>query len=213
MPRLKLTDTERLILANQYEILAALKNDDSYGRIAEELRDGQEWLYQQHFDYFSPNMQEEDAEFVVTIVGIYSDLRDSYERLADKSGIEPHQVEFPGFDGNNEGELLSFARALRKSNRFIDTLPEHGKNSHMPTRDIYSRMISKWEELGKPHFPLSKEQISALLAARLNFGVSTTETQLYSSPCLLKRHSISQALFSAWFVVSLGFACCRHAGF
>nr|ACN22674.1 hypothetical protein [uncultured bacterium] len=40
MPRLKLTDTERLILANQYEILAALKNDDSYGRIAEELRDG-----------------------------------------------------------------------------------------------------------------------------------------------------------------------------
>nr|ACN22657.1 conserved hypothetical protein [uncultured bacterium] len=166
MPRLKLTDTERLILANQYEILAALKNDDSYGRIAGELRDGQEWLYQQHFDYFSPNMQEEDAEFVVTIVGIYSDLRDSYERLADKSGIEPHQVEFPGFDGNNEGELPSFARALRKSNRFIDTLPEHGKDSHMPTRDIYSRMISKWEELGKPHFPLSKEQISALLAAR-----------------------------------------------
>jgi uncharacterized protein YfbU (UPF0304 family) len=166
MPRLKLTDTERLILANQYEILASLKDDDSYTRIAEELRDGHEWLYQQHFDYFSPNMHAEDAEFVVTILGIYSDLRDSYEQLADKSGIEPHQVEFPGFDGNNEGELLSFARALRKRERFIDTLPEHGKNSHMPTRDIYGRMIAKWKELGEPHFPLSKEQIAALLAAR-----------------------------------------------
>ena len=167
MPRLKLTDTERLILANQYEILAALKNDDSYARISEELRDGHAWLYQQHFDYFSSsNMREDDAEFVVTILGSYSDLRDSYEQLADKSGIEPHQVEFPGFDGNNEGELLSFARALRKSERFIDTLPEHGKNSHMPTRDIYGRMIAKWEELGKPHFPLSKEQIAALLSAR-----------------------------------------------
>lgn len=166
MPRLKLTDTERLILANQYEILAALKSDDSYSRIAEELRDGHEWLYQEHFDYLSPNLHEEDAEFVVTILGIYSDLRDSYEQLVDKSGMERHQVQFPGFDGNNESELLAFTRALRKSNRFIDTLPEQGKNSHMPTRDIYDRMIAKWDELGKPHFPLSKEQIAELLAAR-----------------------------------------------
>jgi uncharacterized protein YfbU (UPF0304 family) len=166
MPRLKITDTERLILANQYEILATLKEDDSYAHLAEELRDGHEWLYQQHFDYLSPNMREEDSEFVVTILGIYSDLHDSYEQLSDKSGIEPRQVQFPGFDGNNEGELLSFSRALRKSARFIDTLPEHGKNSHMPTREIYGRMIAKWEELGKPRFPLSKEQISELLAAR-----------------------------------------------
>ena len=166
MSQLKLTDTERLILANQYEILATLKDDDSYARLAEELCDGHEWLYQQHFDYFSPNMREEDAEFVVTILGIYSDLRESYQQLDDKSGIEPYQVEFPGFDGNNEGELLAFSRALRNSDRFVDTVPERGKNSHMPTRDIYSRMMEKWEELGKPHFPLSREQILTLLAAR-----------------------------------------------
>ena len=42
-------------------------------------------------------------------------------------------------------------------------------------------------------------------------NVSTTETQLYSSPCLFKRHSVSQALFSAWFVVSPGFACWCYA--
>lgn len=30
MSRIKLTDIERLILANQYEILAELKNDESY---------------------------------------------------------------------------------------------------------------------------------------------------------------------------------------
>lgn len=166
MPHLELTDTDRLILANQYEILAILKNDDSYARLAEELRDGHAWLYQQHFDYFSPNMDDEDAKFVLTILGIYSDLRDSYEQLSDKSGIEPHQVKFPGFDGNNEGELLSFARALRKGGRFVDTLPEHGKNSHMPTREIYGRMIAEWDKLGKPQFPLSKDQIAEILAAR-----------------------------------------------
>ena len=50
-------------------------------------------------------------------------------------------------------------------------------------------------------------------AARLNSGVSTTENPLYSSPCLFKQHLFSQALLSAWFVVFLGFAFCRHAGF
>ena len=38
------------------------------------------------------------------------------------------------------------------------------------------------------------------------------KTNLFS-PCLFKRHSISQALFSAWFVVCMGFACWYHAGF
>ena len=37
------------------------------------------------------------------------------------------------------------------------------------------------------------------------------KTNLFS-PCLFKRHSVSQALCSAWFVVSLGFACWRYAG-
>ena len=48
-------------------------------RIAEELRDGQEWLYQPSADYFRPICKKK-MQVVVTIVGIYSDLRDSYER-------------------------------------------------------------------------------------------------------------------------------------
>ena len=166
MPKLKLTDTERLMLANQFEILGTLKKDHGYTRLAEQLRDGHEWLYQQNFEYLSPNLPEEDAELVLTVLGIYSEMRDSYVGLADKTGIEPHQVEFPGFDGNNEGELLRFSRALRESDRFVDTIPERGKNSHMPTRDIYGRMIDAWREMGEPRYPFTREQILELLAAR-----------------------------------------------
>ena len=168
MARIKLTDIERLMLANQYEILSLLKKEGSYARVAEELREGHEWLYSQSFDYFSPNMPESDAEHVVTILGIFSDLRDSYAQLADKSGIEPHQVQFSGFDGNNESDLLCFSRALRKSDRFVETISEHGKNSHMPTTDTYRRMIAKWRELGEPHYPYDKETMLAILAARVH---------------------------------------------
>ena len=166
MARLKLTDTERLILANQYEILAVLKNDESHERLSNELLSGHEWLYSQSFDHVSENLSNSDAEHVVTILGIFGDLRDSYEKFTDKSGIEAREVNFPGFDGNNESDLYSFARALWKHERFTNVLTEHAVNSHMPTTDMYQRMIAKWAELGKPHYPYSKEQMVAILGAR-----------------------------------------------
>lgn len=168
MSNINLTDVERLILANQYEILSILKEDDGYERLAEELRDGHEWLYSQSLEHVSSNMPAEEADYVITILGIYSDLRDSYEKLEDKSDIKSHQVEFPGFDGNNESDLLSFSKALRKHDRFTETLPEHGKNSHMPTTDIYRRMISKWNELGRPNYPYDKETILNILNERIH---------------------------------------------
>ena len=42
-------------------------------------------------------------------------------------------------------------------------------------------------------------------------SLAPKKTNLFS-PCLFKRHSVSQALCSAWFAVSPGFACWHHAG-
>ena len=65
--------------------------------------------------------------------------------------------------------------------------------------------------LGAPFWPsgLTLRSSGPAFCGPLTLAVSTTETQLYSSPCLFKRHSVSQALFSAGFVVFLGFACWR----
>lgn len=168
MTRVKLTDTERLLLANQYEILAELKDDESYSRLSEQLRDGHEWLYAQAFEWLSPNLPSDQAEYVLTILGIFSDLKDSFTELQDKSGIEARSVEFPGFDGNNEGELLTFSKALYDADRFTSTIPKGGKNSHFPTTDLYSRIIAKWRDLGEPSYPYSREIILALIAARIH---------------------------------------------
>lgn len=166
MAKLELTDTERLILANQYEILSLLRDgDESLARLAENLRDGHKWIYEEKLR-ISENLSDQDAEHVLAILGIYSDLRDSYNELADKSGIEERTVTFPGFDGNNESELLSFSRALSANGNYQQTIGDTARNSHMPTRDIYSRMIGEWRRLGKPHYPYTKEQIVAILGAR-----------------------------------------------
>ncbi len=168
MSDLKLTDAERLILANQYEILGHIKKDEHYTQMSETLRDGHEWLYQQYFESLSENLPENKAMHVLEILGIYGDLRDSFDKLSDKSEIEESQLNFPGFDGNNEAELLSFSRALRKHGRFETTIGPAAKNSHMPTTEVYARMINAWKGLGEPKYPYTREQIIAILDARIH---------------------------------------------
>ena len=166
MAQLKLTDIERLLLANQYEILGLLKKDDGYTGMAENLRDGHSWIYEQNATRVADNLSDEDAEHVLAILGIYSDLRDSYQQLGDKAGIDEHLVSFPGFDGNNEAELLHFSSALSKNGNFAETIGKDGRNSHMPTSDMYRRQIVEWRSMGSPTYPLSKGQILKIIGAR-----------------------------------------------
>jgi uncharacterized protein YfbU (UPF0304 family) len=163
---MELTDAERLILSNQYQLLAKLEDDDHYALMAETLRNGHKWLYEEYFQHLQPDLDDDKAEFVVDILDIYSAMRSSYRDLEDQSGVDADDVKFPGFDGNNEAELLVFADALLKHRRFEDTLRKHGNNSHMPTVDGYRRMIQTWEDMGRPTYPYSKEQIQELLEAR-----------------------------------------------
>ena len=166
MATLHLTNTERLLLANQYEILGILKRDDSYTQMASNLRDGYKWLYQQHATQIEDDLSDEDAEHVLAILDIYTDLRHSYNQLSDKSEIDKEALVFPGFDGNNETELLGFAEALAKNGTYSDTIGKPAKNSHMPTTEMYKRQIEQWKALGSPRAPLSKAQILSIIAAR-----------------------------------------------
>lgn len=164
---MELTDTERLILSNQYQLLAKLENDDHYALMAETLRRGYKWLYDEYLEQsLWPKVDDDKCEFVVSVLDLYSTMKSSYEALEDKSGIEAHEVEFPGFDGNNETELMGFADYLQKHRRFEDVLQKGRKNSHMPTVEIYSRMLQAKHDLGDTDYPYSKEQIRQLLDAR-----------------------------------------------
>lgn len=164
--KIELTDKERLFLANQHEILGHLNTDNSdyHFKLAEQLRDGHEWLYSQSFDYFSENLPSEDTDLVLDILQVYELIGDTYSRLSDKSGISATQVKFPGFDGNNESEFMSFVDALEKDNRYVDVIQAGNRNSHSAKVHVYERMIAKWQELGKP-YTLTKEQLIEILEA------------------------------------------------
>ncbi len=94
--KIELTDKERLFLANQHEILGHLNKDNSdyHFKLAEQLRDGHEWLYSQSFDNFSENLPDDAAELVLNILQIYEMIQDAYDGLSDKSLISEHQIKF-----------------------------------------------------------------------------------------------------------------------
>lgn len=160
---IELTDKERLFLANQYEILGLLKNEDYYSELAEQLRDGHKWLYEQSFDVIYPNFPEENANLVLEILELYEVISDSYEALTDKSNIDAKKVLFSGFDGNYETEFMGFVDALKKNNRFVSVIESGTRNSHSPKAHVYESMLNKWEELDKSR-QLTKEQLLDILS-------------------------------------------------
>lgn len=152
------TDTERVILANQYEILGKLGNEQAYLDLAENLRDGHEWIYDQKISV-SPIFTKEQSDFVVSILGLYEVIQDSFDALSDKGSLTEDRVKFPGFDGNNEGEYKRFFSALVENDQF--THVKANTNSHMQKISTYKNMLDKWESLGKG-YTLSLDDIEAI---------------------------------------------------
>src|SRR5688572_11308638 len=102
--KLQLTPTERLLLSNQYAILGKLYPDEApYFAEAREIVDsGYEGMYSHLTRSMSEEaLSDEECTEVLNVMTMFSCLKDAYEGLADKSGINPDDVRFEGFDGNN----------------------------------------------------------------------------------------------------------------
>lgn len=155
---MKFTDAERVILANQYEILGKLNNEKTYLDLAENLRDGHEWIYDQKISV-SPIFTKEQSDFVVSILDLYEVIQDSFDALSDKGSLTEDRVKFPGFDGNNEGEYKRFFSALVENDQFAHV--KANTNSHMQKISTYKNMLDKWESLGKG-YTLSLDDIEAI---------------------------------------------------
>ncbi|AVF44224.1 YfbU family protein [Acinetobacter nosocomialis] len=161
-----LTDTERLILANQYELLSKLAESEYeteyFLRVSKQLKDGHKWLYQQIFDSIGENLDDESANFVVNVLSLHRALLNSYEQLKVKNQLKKADVTFKGFDGNNEGELMYFAEALGDAGRFSEVIESGELNSHFPMTSKYQKMLTKWKEL-EQEYELSEDQILQII--------------------------------------------------
>ncbi len=156
---MELSQKDRLILLNQYLILEKLypENKEYYEKVKHILENGYELMYDYILRLPDPTSKEICQE-VFDILEMYRNLNDSFRNLVDKSGIDKDDINFNGFDGNNEGDHLSLTDFLiNEDNRYSEFKREE-LNSHYPTLKNYRNMLIKWKSKGGYH-SLSQDEI------------------------------------------------------
>lgn len=158
-----LSNFERLSLINQFRTLALLDKSDAptYLRHAKALERGYSGQYE-FLENLSPEMSQEDCDFVVDVLDMYDALQTSVTQLGAGAGIADSKVRFLGFDGNNEGRFMGYSRFIVEGGQFdyLDMNKDH--NSHMPMVQSYKQMLKKWRALGESH-AMPAGDVSAVL--------------------------------------------------
>lgn len=168
---MKLSKIERQILVNQFTILAQLipSDRDYYKRCQDVFKNGYALEYAFHIKV-DEEVDEETCTFVRRVLSMFDDIQRVLDRDDSLAKREPGAL-FMGFDGNNEPAHLGYLRFLFEEGfAYLLRSNPHDLNSHMPTRDIYARMLHVYDkyanDYGAPD--LTQEQAREIIAARIH---------------------------------------------
>jgi hypothetical protein len=156
---MKLTPAERLIYSKLLEIELLLKKDRDNEETIEALRFGYPDFYGLEFIY--EEMSENDTTYVHDVFQMY----DLIQRALGHDDGMPDEAKFPGFDGNNETNLVGFAGFLLSRGQWTQVIGalKDFPNSHGLQRD-YRGMLARFREItsGDHGFELSVVEANEL---------------------------------------------------
>lgn len=167
---MELSKKERLTLINQFLILEKLypQESDYYEKHRIALQNGYSLHYQWVMENIADDLSEDDCRSVLDALDLYRVIVFSFDALSEKCGLTEDKVRFPGFDGNNEFQYLSYARYfivnLGRYEELIRGQKYPDLNSHCPMLEKYNRMSEQWKEWNKPQI-MTADKLNALLDA------------------------------------------------
>jgi len=160
-----LTPIERTKLINQYRILAFLDHDqeDNWKQLIYILEFG---LTREYHQLFPPcdEMSAKSCEEVCDILDMFQALKDAYDEMDNKEGINPDQIAFSGFDGNHESDNLVYADFMFEDNKWSSIKPKGETNSHIPMMWKYRAMLREWRNVASKYH-LTREDVIRIINA------------------------------------------------
>lgn len=171
---MELTIKERVILANQYEILAGLNKSESeyYLEKVKILTNGYSYLYDTLHTNFCDEMTNEDGKFVFKILSLYGQIEDVKQKTKSEKIINHAYGFFPGFCGNYETAHMAFCQFIvNDQNKFQEQKQyfskNDGMNSHVPLIEKYQRMLNVYALIKSDvvSYELTVEQALLILEA------------------------------------------------
>jgi uncharacterized protein YfbU (UPF0304 family) len=151
------TDTERLILSNQFRILAKLEPEQAVAH-----------------ERVGRLITEDVVKFVFDVLDMYRALGTAAAHHGiDIDSPRAASARFEGFDGNNETEHLAVAKVLQENgDRWTESLGQGDLNSHRPCLEMYERMLAVWRRVRIDRSAtlniMSKENLERIVAARIH---------------------------------------------
>lgn len=154
---MELTEAERLLLHNQYEILRKLDTaqEDHYEVLLTCLYQG----YLEDLEDLLPHFEKPINPEVRSEV---RQILQMFRALTPPHGEVRPAVVFVGFDGNEEGEHYSYARFLLEDRGLWRESKSDNYNTHYPVLDAYRKMLAVWEALPN-QFALTPEDIAEIV--------------------------------------------------
>lgn len=147
---MKLTNTERLMLVNQFKILAKLNEEDEesayYSKKAEILERGYEWYYDELLS--SEPLPREVSNETMDILDMFRQLDAYVDQLSpeQKANLDLEKLKFDGFDATND-KHYGFAKFIIEKDDRYNERKEMYLNSHTPTSiQKYRRMLPIYKE-------------------------------------------------------------------
>jgi len=153
---MKISKVERLILANQFQLLSMEENNyisqetaENYSKI---LLEGYELLYDDIFSGMDEVVIPEKCRFVLDVLNMYRTISNSYLEISKERSftLTKEDIAFRGFDGNNETEEYSFLKFFIEDYGRFDDLEENEYmefNSHWPSISRYEEELDKYNKI------------------------------------------------------------------
>ena len=166
-----LTRLDRLKLANQYKILAKLYPDeaDEYERYIEIVERGYAFEYGDLFYPIEAEIGDELCREVLGVLNLHRALSQGFSQAGEQSLVKKEEIEFRGYDGNNESDQMAFAQYfIAKKGRFEELYISDDFNTHCPMTNRYRAMFEAWREIpAERAFDLTIQEIRDILDVRL----------------------------------------------
>ena len=166
-----LTESERLLMANQFKILAKLapEQEEDYLQKAEIVEAGYPDLYHELFSGLLEETPSEVCEETHEILTMYRAINNVISQLTDeqKEALNLRAIEFDGFDANHDKHYYFMKFMLEKMDGMYEEYQGMYLNSHTATSlPRYKRIHEAYRNIIENNgYPLRIEHLPELINA------------------------------------------------
>lgn len=166
---MNMSPSERLILCNQYEILAKLNPEQAPAYLrAKTIVERGYGLQLQELGKSLGQLSRESCQEVIDTLEMHHAMAVSWENLAseEQSEFPQARLRFIGYSRSHEGELCDYVCFLLEvEKRFAEVdCPCEELSSDVAMRGKYQRMLTAWRACPR-HYKLSVQELRKILNA------------------------------------------------